>query len=82
MMSVIGLYLQGVPLTDYNMLTRIRPDYTNTEPASDIGPFPQWGDPEKIVSMDPWGHLAPWIFKDLMNGDDRGLRVRTKFGAR
>ena len=55
------------------MLTKTRPDYTNTEPASDIGPFPQWGDPEKIVSMDPWGHLAPWIFKDLMDAENRKL---------
>lgn len=27
------------------------PDFTNTEPAAEIGPFPQWGDPEKIVSV-------------------------------
>lgn len=53
------------------MLTYIRPDYTNTEPASDIGPFPQWGDPERIVSMDPWGHLAPWVFKGLMDAENR-----------
>lgn len=39
----------------------------------DIGPFPQWGDPEKIVSMDPWGHLTPSIFKDLMDTDNRGF---------
>ncbi|KAL2114603.1 hypothetical protein VUR80DRAFT_4586 [Thermomyces stellatus] len=51
-----------------------RPDYTNTEPASEIGPFPQWADPEKIVSMDPWGHLAPWIFKDLMDAENLDIR--------
>ncbi|GJC88216.1 uracil-regulated protein 1 [Colletotrichum liriopes] len=43
-----------------------RPDFTNTEPAANIGPFPQWGDPKKIVAMDPWGHLAPWLFKDTI----------------
>ncbi|KAI1075251.1 putative GTP cyclohydrolase II [Whalleya microplaca] len=43
-----------------------RPDFTNTEPAVNIGPFPQWGDKKKIVSMDPWGHLAPWLFADIM----------------
>ncbi|GJC93873.1 GTP cyclohydrolase II [Colletotrichum higginsianum] len=51
-----------------------RPDFTNTEPAANIGPFPQWGDPKKIVAMDPWGHLAPWLFKDTIekqNGKER-----------
>ncbi|KAK7398003.1 Uracil-regulated protein 1 [Neonectria punicea] len=46
-----------------------RPDYTNTEPTVDVGPFPQWGSREKIVAMDPWGHLSPWLFKDLMKQD-------------
>jgi hypothetical protein len=22
-----------------------------------IGPHPQWADPDKIVSLDPWGHM-------------------------
>ena len=35
-----------------------RPDLTNTHPAATIGPFPQWTDPERIVSLDPWGHLV------------------------
>ncbi|KAI9896254.1 hypothetical protein N3K66_008426 [Trichothecium roseum] len=51
-----------------------RPDFTNTEPAVSIGPFPQWGSSEKIVAMDPWGHLAPWIFKDTIEKDDVDLR--------
>ena len=33
--------------------------------AENIGPFPQWGDAEKIVAMDPWGHVSPWEFKKL-----------------
>ncbi|KAK3351646.1 GTP cyclohydrolase N terminal-domain-containing protein [Neurospora tetraspora] len=51
-----------------------KPDFTNTEPAVNIGPFPQWGDPKKIVAMDPWGHQVPWIFKDLMNKEGVDLR--------
>jgi len=39
-----------------------KPDLTNTAPVVDIGPFPQWGNPEKIVSMDPWGHMVGSIF--------------------
>lgn len=54
------------------ILTRIlvRPDYTNTEPTTQIGPFPQWYGQDKIVAMDPWGHLAPWIFKDLIGKEN------------
>ncbi|PBP20260.1 GTP cyclohydrolase II [Diplocarpon rosae] len=44
-----------------------KPDFTNTEPAANIGPFPQWADKKKIVSMDPLGHLAPWLFKDIID---------------
>ncbi|KAF2756035.1 GTP cyclohydrolase II [Pseudovirgaria hyperparasitica] len=51
-----------------------KPDFTNTEPAADIGPFPQWSDPKKIVSMDPLGHLAPWLYKDAINND--GVEIR------
>ncbi|QUC19409.1 uncharacterized protein UV8b_03650 [Ustilaginoidea virens] len=51
-----------------------RPDFTNTEPAAQIGPFPQWSDPRKIVAMDPWGHAAPWVFKDIMEKERIDLR--------
>ncbi len=39
-----------------------RPDFTNTRPATPIGPFPQWAEPGAIVSLDPWGHLAAELF--------------------
>ena len=39
-----------------------RPDLTNTSPVASIGPYPQWADPGKIVSMDPWGHLVTEAF--------------------
>jgi hypothetical protein len=32
-----------------------RPDLTNTAPTYLIGPFDSWYNPDKIVSMDPWG---------------------------
>jgi len=38
------------------------PDLTDTAPVETIGPFPQWGDPARIVSLDPWGHLVSEIF--------------------
>jgi GTP cyclohydrolase II len=39
-----------------------RPDFTNTAPAMPIGPFPQWSEPDRIVSLDPWGHLTGQSF--------------------
>ncbi|KAI1633653.1 GTP cyclohydrolase N terminal-domain-containing protein [Biscogniauxia mediterranea] len=51
-----------------------RPDFTNTEPAANIGPFPQWSDKKKIVAMDPWGHLAPWLYSDIMNKENVDIR--------
>ncbi|KAJ9642904.1 Uracil-regulated protein 1 [Coniosporium tulheliwenetii] len=51
-----------------------KPDFTNTEPAADIGPFPQWSDPKKIVSMDPLGHLAPWLFNNYITNENIEIR--------
>jgi len=39
-----------------------RPDLTDTSPAEVIGPHPQWADPDKIVSLDPWGHMVAAAF--------------------
>jgi GTP cyclohydrolase II len=39
-----------------------RSDLTNTYPVATIGPFPQWSDPGRIVSLDPWGHLVAEAF--------------------
>jgi len=41
-----------------------KPDLTNTMPAEIIGPHPQWADPARIVSLDPWGHLVASEFKE------------------
>src|SRR5437764_7606297 len=41
-----------------------KPDLTNTMPTDPIGPYPQWGDPWKIVSVDPFGALVTEAFKD------------------
>ncbi len=38
------------------------PDLTDTAPAERIGPHPQWCDPGRIVSLDPWGHLVAEAF--------------------
>jgi GTP cyclohydrolase II len=43
-----------------------KPDLTDTAPPEDLGPHPQWSDPDKIVSLDPLGHLAGEAFKDMI----------------
>ncbi len=43
-----------------------RPDLTNTAPAVQIGPFPQWGEPDKIVSLDPYGHIVGQVFPEAL----------------
>lgn len=48
-----------------------RPDLTNTHPAATIGPFAQWSEPQRIVSLDPWGHLVAESFKsEIAEGID------------
>ena len=41
-----------------------RPDLTDTAPIAHIGPWPQWADPAKIVSLDPYGHLVGEVFAE------------------
>ena len=50
-----------------------RPDLANTHPVTAIGPHPQWVEPGKIVSLDPWGHLATSVF-DAAIGE--GIDIR------
>jgi GTP cyclohydrolase II len=39
-----------------------KPDLTNTAPAEPVGPHPQWFDPQKIVSLDPFGAVVSAAF--------------------
>ena len=39
-----------------------KPDLTNTLPTDPVGPYPQWADPGKIVSMDPYGAVVAEAF--------------------
>jgi GTP cyclohydrolase II len=40
-----------------------KPDLANTSPTDVIGPFPQWADPSKIVSLDPYGAVVSDAFR-------------------
>ena len=40
-----------------------KPDLTNTMPSDPLGPYPAWGDAERIVSMDPFGAIVADVFR-------------------
>ena len=41
-----------------------KPDLTDTAPTDPLGPYPQWGDADRIVSMDPFGAIVADVFRD------------------
>ncbi|HEX5062071.1 MAG TPA: GTP cyclohydrolase II [Kofleriaceae bacterium] len=49
------------------------PDLTNTAPSEPFGPHPQWHDPERIVSVDPYGHIVQDVFADYLK---KGYDIR------
>ncbi len=69
--NVIGSYggayslYRALSIATGAMGKRHRPDLSLTAPAVAIGPFPQWSEAGRIVSLDPFGHLAAEAFADL-----------------
>lgn len=51
-----------------------KPKLSLTKPVHQFGPFPQWFDEKKIVSMDPLGHD---IVAEFGNYLDKGTYVHT-----
>jgi GTP cyclohydrolase II len=43
-----------------------RPDLTDTAPTDAIGPYPQWFDADRIVSLDPWGAVVADVYKTYL----------------
>lgn len=56
-----GIY-RALAVAAGNLTRGHRADLTNTAPTDIIGPYPQWGDPQKIVSLDPWGATVADVF--------------------
>ncbi|MEY3870793.1 MAG: hypothetical protein RLZZ338_4687 [Cyanobacteriota bacterium] len=50
-----------------------RADLTNTSPSEAIGPYSSWKDPDKIVSLDPFGALVGEIYADFY---EKGYDIR------
>lgn len=53
---------QALAVASGDLSARHRPDLTGTSPPAAFGPFPQWSEPGRIVSMDPWGHRVGQVF--------------------
>ena len=51
----------------------VRPDLTDTSPVVEVGPYVQWTDPHKIVSLDPWGHR---VAQDFARPIGEGVDIR------
>ena len=43
-----------------------RPDLTDTAPTDRVGPHPQWFEPGRIVSLDPFGAVVADVFADRL----------------
>lgn len=54
--------------------TKHTPDYTNAEPVHDFKQQKQWSTKGKIVAMDPFGHLAPWLFAETSEKENVQIR--------
>jgi len=50
-----------------------KPDLTNTSPTHALGPFGAWADPEKIVSLDPFGAVVSEAFRSYF---ERGFDIQ------
>jgi GTP cyclohydrolase II len=67
-----GVY-RALAVAAGNLTRGHRADLTNTAPTDLVGPYPQWGDAEKIVSIDPWGASVQSVFADHLA---RGYDIR------
>lgn len=67
-----GVY-RALAVAAGNLTRGHKADLTNTAPTDQIGPYPQWGDPSKIVSIDPWGASVQTVFADYL---ERGYDIR------
>ncbi len=60
-----GVY-RALAVAAGNLVKGHRADLTNTSPTDLIGPYPQWSDASKMVSIDPWGASVADVFSDYL----------------
>jgi GTP cyclohydrolase II len=65
-----GVY-RALAVAAGNLTRGHRADLTNTAPTDAVGPYAQWGEADKIVSIDPWGASVQHVYADhLAQGYD------------
>ncbi len=67
-----GVY-RALAVATGNLTRGHRADLTNTAPTDAIGPYPQWGDAKKIVSLDPWGASVQQVYAEYL---EQGYDIR------
>ncbi len=60
-----GVY-RALAVAAGNLARGHRADLTDTAPTDAIGPHAQWGEPGKIVSIDPWGASVQQVYADYL----------------
>ncbi len=60
-----GVY-RALAVAAGNLTRGHRADLTDTSPTDLVGPYPQWGDASKIVSIDPWGASVMHVYADYL----------------
>ncbi len=58
-----GVY-RALAVAAGNLVRGHRADLTNTAPTDLVGPYPQWLDARKMVSIDPWGASVQSVFAE------------------
>ena len=56
-----GVY-RALAVAAGNLTRGHRADLTDTSPTDLVGPYPQWGEPDKIVSIDPVGASVQQVY--------------------
>ncbi|KAF1774853.1 GTP cyclohydrolase II [Phytophthora cactorum] len=55
---------RGLAVASGAIVKNAKPDLSETTPAAKIGPHPSWADPEKIVTIDPFGACVVEAFPE------------------
>ncbi|MCE2912585.1 MAG: GTP cyclohydrolase II [Pseudomonadota bacterium] len=67
-----GVY-RALAVAAGNLTRGHRADLTDTAPTDAVGPYSQWGDPQRIVSIDPWGASVQQVYAEHL---ERGYDIR------
>ena len=60
-----GVY-RALAVAAGNLVRGHRADLTDTAPTDIVGPYPQWLDARKMVSIDPWGASVQSVFAEQL----------------